>query len=194
MHFSLSKLYILQIQCSCFYFKSLLSLHLCIFCSCSSSVEGRNCIMSFFICGTYNVILICILFHLSSNALFPPSDAFTRYFKSHRLPLVHAMKRNEIIFDRGLMAIVRNKWWNNSFIATKRQYNRWRRQRQWERRSMKWVFVGFPLGLRERWKIKSQYFILLPVVDFFCARGKLVVNKNTSWEISFNDVEWVLQL
>lgn len=35
---------------------------------------------------------------------------------------------------------------------------------RWE---MKWVFVGFPLGLKERWKkIKSQYFTPLIVVIF----------------------------
>lgn len=42
--------------------------------------------------------------------------------------LIKTLKRNEIIFYRGL-AIVRNKWWNNSVYCTR----------------MKWVFVGFSL-------------------------------------------------
>lgn len=72
--------------------------------------EGKieNCIIFNSVCGSYNVIFICILFHLESSSSLP----LVWHFKSHRLPLFldnNDERKNEIIFDRGLMAIVRNK-------------------------------------------------------------------------------------
>lgn len=121
------KSHIFQIQCTCFYFKSFR-------CHPMSSYIERK-IVSYLILSVESIMPFLYAFYStfhsspSCSSRFASVQSSCDIWKAIDYPYFERndddeLKRNEIIFDRGLMAIVRNKWRNNSFIATKRQYRR----------------------------------------------------------------------